>query len=536
MKKFKLLATFAAMTLVLAMVLSSCAAVKDLSEIYNAEYKFKEESYKTATEISALSDYTFVNANEYFGTFRKYNEKKDTTTLALYSFVKNEVIKEYKITEDITYSVDFVSFQMPIAVVTSTTIPSDEDEETVVTKMYIDATGSELLTIDPELETGSPDWIAEDLVLINATLYNVDLKTGAVTKKMSVPANVSTESMYKVGDYYYTMDDGACIIYDDNFAPVATYIAPSYAEEVGELAVMNDGSVLFQYVVERPEDAMAYDLFFDGIKYDLVSVIVTVEGKVKEVALDYIVMNCYPNFALYDEDADADENEFTAEFENIALIAKIEDKRYDENSDNWEYVLMNNKAKVEKSLMLVDGQTDIPEMIAADLYLVETVYGAALITGAGDVKTYLTNTDFDFTAADGYFIDETAIYNTEFTMVYDLGANDAEVIGTVNETIFIKAGDDDSYTIVTLCGGKEATVFTYDDDEDVDFFMTAFGYVIVEEDDDETTYTYYNEAGAQLLETERSANVVVTAKDKIVVSVVEGDAGDTETVYYAISK
>ena len=533
MKKFKLLA-FVAMTLVAVMVLSSCAfTVKDLSKIYNTEYDFKDTPYKSSTEISALTDYEFVTGHQFFGVFKKYDEKKDVTKLALYSFVKNEVIKEYKTDDEVEYSVDFVAHEFPIAVVTATTIPSEEDEEAVVTKTYVDATGNEFLTIDADLEVGTPNFLSEELVIINQTLYTANAKAGTVAKKMSVPATVSTDSMYKVGDYFYTIGD-AVIIYDESFVPVATYIAPSFAEAVGELVVMNDGSILVQYVIALPEDAVFYDVFYDGVKYELVSNILSVDGKLKEVSLDYIVMSCVPNFAVYDENDD--DNMFVDGFENLACIARIEDKRFDENEDNHEYVIMNNNAKVEKSLMLVDGQIDLPEMIAPDLYLVETVYGAALITGNGEIKHQLTNTDFEFTSADGYFVGETAIYNTEFNMVYDLGANEAEVLGTINETIFVKAGDDESYEIISFCGGKQTSVFTYDEDEDISFTMTEFGYVIVEEDDDETTYTYYNEAGTQLLETERPATVVIRAKDKIVVSVVEGDSGDTETVYYAFTK
>ena len=546
MKKTKLL-TVVALVLVAVFALSSCAStVKDLSKIYNASYEFKDTSYKSISEIG-FADYEVVNSNGAFVVFETQEETKKGdvyNVIAIYSLLSEQVVKEIEYAEDeYVYDISFCD-SIPVVAITSTTIPDVDVEEEVVeeaevTKTYIDAKGNELLTIDPACEIGAPKWISDDLVVINQVLYTVNEKTGALKKDKSIPAYVSVDDMFKMGEYYYSGGEGAVVIYDNSFVPVASYVLPSYANTVSE-AVFNDGSILIQYMVDLPEEAVFFDLYVDGVKNNLFSKLIKVDGKVKDLDLDYIVQDSTPNFDLYDE-AKAKDCEFTGEFENIAFISRIEDKRVDTNSDNWEAVLMDNNAKVKKSLMIVDGQTDIPEMFAKDLYLVDTVYGKAVVDNEGAVLFQVTNDDLSYGAAYGYIIGETAIYDTKFKVAYDLLANDAEILTVINETIFIKAGDDENYSIITLCGGKKTDVFTYDAEEDVTFEITAYGYVIHEMGEDKkgnvySNYSYYNEEGTLLIETESALSIVAAGEDKIIVSMFEDDGDEMVKVYYVIKK
>lgn len=543
MKKFKLLA-FVALALVAVMALSSCGTVKNFNKIFNEEYDLTEDPYKTAEKISDLKDYEAVGGNEYFVVFNKADSDGNVTT-AIYSFVSNSIVKRVESDKDIVYSVSFVDNNLPICVVTSTTIPQMpefdemiegdfEPEEPVVTKMYYDATGKQLLSVEAEAESGEPRALyGSDLVIINAAVYKVNKDKGAVEFSKDIPAYVSTDGLYGAyGEYFYSISGKTVKIYNADFAPVALWTAPSYAEEM-ESFIFNNGDVLAQYRVTLAEDAVFYDFIEDGVKYDLVSKIITAKGKVKNVNLDYVVLNLAPNCFYYD--AESDNNEFTDDFDNFAVIAKIDNKRIDNTEMNRDVVLMSNSGAIQKSCKIVDGQTtELPEKIAADLFMVDTSYGYAMVNAKGEVQFQITNTDIQVYGE--YIIATNAIYNLSFTKIYDLGENDAEIIAKFNDTIFVKAGEEDEYSILSFGnGGNQRTVFTYDDEEETHFeLVSGIGYVIIERNEKKDTveYEYFAVNGASLMSTEAPVNLVANGEDCVIVSVTE----DEQTNFYVIKK
>ncbi len=532
MKKIKFLALIA-LALVAVMALSSCGKVSDLNKIYNEEYSFEEKDYKTVTTVSELKGYDFVMSRSGLAVFEKYDAEDDETKTAIYSFDKNSVIKTYKSTESVSYE---VTFAYDVCVIVKTTFV-DGDIDTV-TKTYMDATGFEFLVIDEELEKGEPTYVSEELIIINGTLYNIDVESGAVSKNMTIPANVSLNDIYGWDDYYYSVDETTVVIYDEEFEVIATWSAPSYVDYVG-FCVFESGDVLAQYSVELAEDAMFYDYLEDGVKYDLVSKIITVKGKERTVDLNYVVSYIFPNYYLHDDDLESEENTFTDDFANIAYIWRIKDKKIDYSEFNADVVLMNNNGSVQQSLKMIDGQlAALPMKIAEDLYIVDTLYGSALINSKGEIQKKITSDEnFDYTAAYGYIIGESAIYDTSFKLVYDLDANNAEWT-VVGNTIFVEAvDDDDTTTVLSFCGGKQKEIIKFEEDSDYDFFCTEFGYCISEIDGTEATFTYYSANGTKLVETEAPIIYVASDEDKIIAYAHDyDDLTDIKKVYYLISK
>lgn len=538
MKKFKLLA-FVALALVAVFALSSCGTVSNFNKVFNEEYDLSIDPYKTATKISDVKDFGVANANEHFVVFTKADDDGNVET-SVYSLLTNQVIKTVESDEDVVYTVDFLDYGMPICVITSTTIvDADEDdkdekkvEEPVVTRMYYDAKGTQILSVKADAEAGEPKPLyGSDYVIINAGVYEIDYKTGSVTFVKNVPAYVSTDGLYGFnGEHFYAVNDTTIIIYDADFAPVSAWTAPSYVEDYAPF-ILNDGNVLIQYRVELAEDAKFYDILEDGVKYNLVTKVLTLKGKEKTLPLNYVIVELTPNCHYYDETAD--ENEYTDKFENIAVIAKIENHMVDDDDANLDIVFLNNSGVIGQSLKVVEGQyPELPEMIGEDLYLVETVYGDAMINGKGEIKFQITNSEVEIYGE--YILATNAIYDLSFTKIYDLGASDAEIMDMFGGHIFVKEGTEDDYKIIVFGkNGSQKTVFTYDEDEDIYFTLVyGIGYAIYEYDDEEVEYDYYAVDGTKLLTTTSEAHRVASGNDTVILSVLD----DEEVIYYVIKK
>ncbi len=524
MKKFRLLALVAVL-LVSVMVLSSCGTVWNLNKVYNKNYDVSEEYYTNVEKLGDLTDFVKAKSNSEFAIFGKED------TIKVFGFRKGEVLKTITTGEEADYDISFVS-GAPIFCVTKTTPATEEGEDDVVTNTYYDAQGDEILSVKANKEIGTPNVVSDKVVVINSVAYAIDVKTGAVEEKAEIPPYITADFDACTDKYYYDFEDTTIIIYDDEFVPTATWTAPSYAEMGLEPKVLNNGNVLVQYSVTLDEDAKDFDIYDEDGKYDLVTKIITPKGNVKNVNLDYIVMYVMSNYDLYDEAEEKEDNEFTNKFQNIAVIAKIENQQVDTSVEGLDYVLMNNSGKAQQSLKLVEGQAGAPVKIGDDLYAVETVYGEAVIKGNGKIKFTFTNDEV--MKIGSYFVTEYAIYDLDFEKVYDLTEEDVAFDESVGDTVFVKEGDDDKYSIIAFCNGEKETVYSYDKESatNKEFEYTDFGYLITDKEA-EKPYTYYTANGEKLMNTVEKFIPVAEGYDgAMIVSVVEDGAVN----YYLLTK
>ena len=537
MKKLKLLGLLA-MMLVVATVLCACGTLGNLNKVFNKDFDVTEKLFKEAAEIEDLKDFALIASNDDFAVFAKDKEQK------VYNFRTNEVAETYKNDDDATYAISLLA-GMPAYCVTKTT-------EDVVSKEYYDATGENFANVeDVEKEIGAVKTVGDKLLIINAVAYIADLAEGKLEEKGAVPAYVSIDKLGGFnGEYFYAITEGysSVIIYDIDFTPVAIWNAPSYAAESTRMFILNNGAVLVQYSVVLDEDAKKFDYYMGGDKYDLVSLVINTKGKVKDVDLDYVVMELNANSYYYDDAKTEEENAFTDKFENIAVIARIEDQKIDANPINWDLVLMNNSGKAQKSLKLVDGQIVyddeiiLPTKLTADLFEVKTVYGTAIINNKGKVQ-FAATADVNYFG--GYFyVAGRAIYDLEFNVVYDLIENDAAIIGMTGNTIFVTATtekkDDAAVKTETLAfigGAAEGEVVdTWEKDGKNDKIFkiesSIDGYSIY--DPEAKTYTYYAADMTELLEVEAEITYVASGNDgDVAIFSVKDDDG---VKYYAFTK
>ncbi len=527
MRKFKLLSLIA-VVLVMAMAFSSCALFSaGFNKIYNKNYDVSADVYTDAKSISDLDGYTFTGeSNDNFAVFT--SGEGDNISTAIYSFRTGKVAIKLPTDVTTTYTVEFIDNAPVFRAVKTVT----GDTETTVTHVYYDASGDSFISVEADKEVGVPTLVTPEIIVINSKVYDIS-EDGTVDEKAELPAYLSVHAFDDYTDKYFYDLGNTIVIYDDEFVPVATWTAPSYVENGISTFVLNNGNVLIQYAVLLDEDAKDFDVYNADGKYDLVSLILTPKGKVKEINLDYIVTEVIKNTELYDEDEDKEDNLYTNKFENLAVIARIENKKIDESVAGIDYVLMNNNGKAKTSLKLVDGQVYLPTMIAKDLFVVETLAGSAIVNAKGKVKFNITDDNVNIIGQ--YILTADAIYNFEFEKVYDLKSNEAEYLTVSGDTVLVVAGDEEKYSIIAFCNGEDEIIYKYDAEAESnkEFELVGdYGYLIID-NDAELPYSYYASNGKAIFSLESRAELVADGYDgTLLVSTVK----DGVTVYYTVTK
>jgi len=528
MKKLKFLALLA-MMLIAATLLCACGNLANLNKVFNEAFDTKEKLFTKAEEIADLEQYSLTASNSEFAVFAKTLDD-GFTAYKIYNFRKAALVETYPNSKDTTYKISLLE-GIPAYCV-------EKESGETTSKAYYDAAGNKFAEVENvDKEISGAKKLNDKLAMINAVLYEIDQAEGKLEEKDAVPAYVSYNNITKANDEYFYALGNTVIIYNVDFEPVAVWTAPSYAKNLSTF-VMNNGAVLVQYSVVLDEDAKKFDYYDNGDKYDLVSFVLSTKGAVNNAKLDYVVKQLVPNYDLYDENLEKEENVYTDKFENLAVIARIENQLIDTNSVNFDFVLMNNAGKAQKSLKLVDGQIGIPERISEDLFVVQTVYGEAIVNEKGKVQFAVTEGNVKYFG--GYIVVEgRAIYNLEFEVIYDLIEKDAEIAGYEGDTVFVKAGEkkDEKYEILAFVNGSDEpeSILTWDKtvESNKEFAVVdGVGYSIY--DPKEKTYTYYAADTTELL-TVKGAIAFVASGDNGKVAIYKA-VEDGVTKFYAFTK
>ncbi len=537
MKKRKLLALLSVL-MIAAMLLSSCGFAKKISKVssfekfVNAEYEYAEEVVAAAKALTELNDYAVVNATEEFALLASVDEEDFSTTYKVFSYRTASVVLTLTTTEKIDYAIEIGD--VPAFVVMKT---EEVEDDTKTTYTAYDATGAELLSTKYAFDTPSE---YADLVLYGNAVYSV-ADDGKLTKAADVPENLKIGAPHQWNDeYFYFFDDGSVQIFDRNFAYVSSWYAPSSIAQ-GDMFVLDNGDVLIQYMNELDAHAEKFDFYWvaegETAKYDLVTKLMTAKnGKVKDIEMDYVIetlISAYELREVYEEDL------LAGKVENVAYIRPIVDQKIDYSESAMDAVLMNNKGKILKSAKIVDDQyaEDIPELVADGVYLVKTLHGDVLTDAKGEVLVALYNSALRIVG--DYIVGEQAIYDLSMNKVYDLRENDAMVMTTMDNTVFVMKGDDTelAYEIIAFCGGEQKTVATFDvKNENNKLFVpieNADVYAILDEASEE--YTYYSADGKELMKTKALLAAVMNDSYDPDTVLLFGTDDDT-LVFYALTK
>ena len=255
-----------------------------------------------------------------------------------------------------------------------------------------------------------------------------------------------------------------------------------------------------QYMVVLAEDASSYDIISveddKAKKYSFVSVLISVKtGEATNISLGYVIDYVMTNNELYDKD---DENNyFTDKFENIAYIKPIVDKKILYSPAYEDIVLMDNEAVAKKSLKMVSYQeAEIPEKISDGLYAIDTIDGGAVVVDKKGKIIHAFNNSV-FSVVGGYLVSDRVVYDMNLEIVYNLSGKDVELLEFMGDTILIKNGTDEEYSIIAIFDGKVETVYTHTEKSKTQFGILASYFYYIEDKDG--NFEYFNEKGESLL-------------------------------------
>lgn len=550
MKKTKILLLVAAL-LIFVTMFNACGTISSVDKLLNKDYDPSEEVFKSETSISELTGYELVKSNDSFAIFSTVTD--EAVSYKVFSLKANRILATFADTKS-TFEFDLYK-DIPMLLVTKTTtnIPESVEDlvdevEPIVETAYTayDATGEVIKTLE-KYEPEAPELISYGTCIFDYAAYTID-NNGALTKTVELPEYVlldfdKVSSWTWNDDYYYILGNNKVSVYDHSFNVVSSYIAPSYYEKISTY-VMNNGNIFAQYKYELDEDDRKYDLSIcengKTAKYDLVSIIINAkDGKVKNLKLDYIVEELYSSKFIADvAEYFGETSPLNHDFENIAVISPIIDKKIDDSDISRDIVFMNNKGKALESLKIVDGQLpklDSIEKIGDDRYIVYTVTGASIINTKGEV---LKNMNNELDRVGAYFVSERAIYDLDLEVVYSLVENEAEVIDTVDNTLFVQAETDTGYDVISFCNGDQTTVYTYNEkaEETTTSFeiVDGIGYYI--KNSVSKDYKYYNAEGTLLVTTTYELETVTSTDGDIVLVKSKLTADDTSAKYHTFSK
>lgn len=559
MRKTKLFALLAAV-LVMAMLLTACAvsSAKSFDKVLNPDYRLEEELATSAEAISELEGYSKEDENSCFVVFSHHDQENGTKTTKVYSLLAAKVIltvtDSSNDTSVATYEADLID-TLPAFTMIKTTVTLDaeglEVDEIEEHSVY-DAQGT-LLTSATFDEDTTPtvksqviplQWM--DFVMINFVAYDVDEETGAFTKKMEIPEYAiplnKDWSIEAHNEYYYVICDEVVTVYDKEFTYLSLWMAPSYASDY-QFYVLNDGNLLIQYTVEAEADADSKDFDYykpvsgagTSIKVRLHTMIFDVEkGEAKEIEFDYVVESLLSQTECT-YDWDADNNYFNDSFDNIVWVCPIVDKRVDDSDLATDMMLMTNNGKLKKSLKLVDGQkAELPEKIGDNLYMVSMINGnTALIDIDGNIQKMVNHDVFECVGT--YFKTDRGLYDHEWNKVYSFVENNVLECKTVGNTVFLRVGTEEQYSVLSFRNGTQTTVMTYDanNESNTTWQVTSCGYLLIKYG----TYDYYNAAGDKLLSTTVELQLIKTSENSDLYVQGTMSEGDPQpAVYYVFKK
>ena len=464
MKKIR---SFAIISLLLATVMSlaSCSngirTADSFDEVLNEDYIPESEITEKVVEIPELSGAQFVEAKGEFMTFMR-GEADSGISRIVYSTRNKKVV--YMASSNSGESVEVTLYAgIPAFTVTKTSLAcADQINSAEATCELYDAAGN----LAGVSKSGVQKPIAfADTVLFDGSSYNVYQNDGVLIKTADIPENLYIEDCSEWNDkYFYTYGD-FINVYTRDFEHVYSWEAPSWADVISR-NMLNNGNVLVQYL--RPLDNLTekYDIYEmdadtgEVKKYDIFTVILNPSNKSEsEIKLDYKISQITTGQELVR--ISGDNGMYRNTIDNIAYIFPIKDKQVDTSESSADIVLMTNKGKIERSLKLVENQRAVlPTCIGENVYLLPTSFGTALVDIDGNLLKQISNVNINVSGKN--IISDGAIYTLEMDEVYSLSENNATVIATLGETIFVRKSDANGVSILAIRENRITDVISYD--------------------------------------------------------------------------
>lgn len=528
---------FILLSLLIATVITfnSCAqsipTASSFDVVLNGEYKPTVDKTEKAEEIEELYGYRFVEAKGELMTFAKI-ENDLSISHAVFSARNKKVVLVAESNSGESVEIKLFSGTPAFTVIRTPLLCLDNSAKETVCELY-DATGA---LVDSVKGIRPEPILFADTLLFNCVSYSIDGESGKLSKIADIPENLYVEKCSDWNDKYFYIYDKTINVYTREFKHVYSWTIPSWGEYISQ-NMLSNGCVLVQYT--RPLDINVddYDIYEmdentgETKKFDVYSVLLDPEKRSeKEIKLDYMVkeVTCGAELLRTSEN----NGMYCDDIENIAYIYPIENSQIDYSEANADIVLMDNKARLKKTLKIIDDQNAaLPTCIGDNLYIASTTYGMAIIDIDGKILHQINNSDVATVGEN--IVSDNKIYTLDMTEVYSLYANGADIITYLDGTVFIKKGSTTDYSIIAINGAQQKEICRYNafDIETVAFeaYSDIGCYALCNLVKSE--YNYYNSAH-ELLLTSTVGLDVIAADYASGVSLYSATVGG-EVKYYA---
>lgn len=317
---------------------------------------------------------------------------------------------------------------------------------------------------------------------IDGKAYVVDGETYKVIAIDLDPATLVKRPAFDAESdkYGYIFDEGTVYVYDR--AKVAecvySYDVPSYYQDV-KFMTLENGNVLIQAITVLGDDAVSYDFFEEGNKYDIVyDMIDPVAKAVKRIEFGYYIISLYQpeGNGIYNDKA-----------LNVAAVYSIVNDRVDTCANK--IMVVDNDMKVLFELtQIVDKTVYSVAPVANDVYQViyeiNEAYIKELIDANGKHITYLADEAYIYAGMIAY---GDKLYDLDMNLAFD---------GYTVEYTF------DDYIILSKYNEEtfETEYFRYSGNRAmlIENFVYAYEFGYVVEDIDSEQYHMYNRDGSYM--------------------------------------
>ena len=536
MKAIKILSLVMAL-LMLTAVFAACGSYSKPSSVF-ADYVDETPTYTTATQLSV----TGTIGEIVDGIAVMYDTTAEgKAVVKLVDVLGNKMLVEFTNTDTLSYSLEVRHAVEECYAILTTTDSTDAENIKTTYTMY-DKNGVQIATSDA-IESYDI-YTRGDLIAFGKSIYRVN-EEGVITlafERKAFEGRLPEVSYFTEENYVYVnWQDGEIFFYDTEMNLCGYWKAPSHINldhfTAGALA---NGKVLVQYIIILPEDAKDYDVFEEGQKKDLVTLVIDTDGDADEYDSDYIFAEITGNVSTSSSWSEEIFEYFDDSIENLAMGFEIVDGFVDWDVYTQETYVISGNGKVKGAIEIH------PQQIYMDSYmpaapLADGVYGVMtsamqilLVNGSGDLIADITGllSSSGGTSApmnECYLISNTAIYDFSMNKLFDLEEKEMTVNTIYDRSIILEDKDGKLYL---FNGGAEPALIDGDDKTEILYISSNIFAVKKTADDGKVTYTYYNDLGnAVLSDSEIRLDYDCTVADSAAV-ILSGVNAESKTVYY----
>lgn len=535
MKKRKLL-ILTSLLLVVVMLLSGCATHRMMTD--GEQYRDTALTPTSAAAVEALLGASYENNCEelvYLSDIVIDGEDSHKKHI-VYNLATNAVV--LTVTETLTTRVDVELHEgygenafFTVKTTSWQMVESAPDNYTYKTALCA-ASGAVIAEAEDLLDIQC----ALDLIVFDSKCYRMD-EDGAMEHAFDLGDFAALPELTGKANnrYFYANEEGVVILYDDTCKMLTHYQAPSDALFVMSNQLEN-GNVLVQYLMTETEESKDYSFIVSnntgGIpkgKYTLVTKLIKKSGKVKDLKLDWLLVEVMNN-----EQGDlAEMMGYARGYDNLAIACEIVDGRIEYSVSKFKLVKVSNSGKVKGEIkQVIEGQMALNiDFIGENRWVMQDVAEREfLIDEKGKVIGEVTGSE-NVNAV--YFIVAGKLYDYDLNMVYDYEAAKQHLYdgddGVMRHGVLL---EDEDGAVVCYANGAAASIIAKDAPREI--VKVAQNYFVVKDSTDaqNVKYDVYNDVGTKLVTLDNEPYRVTSFEGACLLRYMNADS---EYVYYRVA-